>query len=89
VEFQKCEKTEVSNDIYRIVVLLSIWSLGPTSVGQTSNSEQQKWYLDTRYSSIPINHMHTTSFSLQLSLLQFRFFCKSLSWEENYWLHNI
>jgi len=79
VEFQKCEKTEVSNDILRIVVLLSIWSLGSTSVGQTSNSEQQKWYLDTRYSSIPINHTHTTSFSLQLSFLQFQFFCKSLS----------
>jgi hypothetical protein len=47
VEFQKCEKTEVSNDILRLVVLLSIWSLGSTSIGKTSNSEQQKWHLAT------------------------------------------
>ena len=36
VEFQKCEKTEVSNDILRIILLLSIY-LSRTVVYRLSN----------------------------------------------------
>ncbi len=74
VEFQRCEKTEVSNYVLYIVALLWILSLGSTSVGKTSNSEQHKWYLGTRCSSITIDHMHTTYFSLGLSVSRVYFF---------------
>jgi len=67
VEFQRCEKTEVSNDVLCIVVLLLIWCLGFTSVGITWNSKEQKWYLGTRDSSITINRIYMVCFSFQLS----------------------
>ena len=37
VEFQKCEKTEVSNEILFSSFYLSFESLGSTSIGKTSN----------------------------------------------------
>ena len=39
VEFQKCEKTEVRNDIFHIIVLSSIYSLDSASIGKTNISE--------------------------------------------------
>jgi len=42
VEIQKCEKTEVSDDTFHIIVLSSVSSLGSASVRKSNSFEQQK-----------------------------------------------
>ena len=68
VEFQNCEKTEVNENILRVLVLSPIWILGSTSIGKTCNSESHNWYLGTCCSSITINQMFR-AYSLLIVLL--------------------
>jgi hypothetical protein len=42
VEIQKCEKTEVSDDTFHIIILSSVSSLGSASVRKSNSFEQQK-----------------------------------------------
>ena len=39
LEFERCEKTEVSDDVLNIIVLSSTLLLGSASIGKTNNSE--------------------------------------------------